>query len=261
MKKLLLPQYAILLISVAGFPQSASRKIIDLTYPFSDETVYWPTAEGFRLKIEAAGITDKGFYYAANSFCAAEHGGTHLDAPVHFAQGMPAVDEVPLERLVAPGSVIDMRVPAAADRDYLVSVQDIQSWEKKNGRLARNTILLLQTGWGKFYPDRGKYLGTDRRGPEAIAELHFPGLDPSAARWLVANRKIAAIGIDTASIDRGQSQLFESHQILFKAGVPALENVANMEGLPAKGFELIALPMKIKGGSGGPLRIIAILGR
>lgn len=261
MKKWLLPQYAILLISVAGFPQSSSRKIIDLTYPFSDQTVYWPTADGFRLKVEAVGITDKGYYYTANSFCAAEHGGTHLDAPVHFAQGMPSVDEIPLERLVASGSLIDMRARAAADRDYLVSVQDILNWEKKNGRIAPDTILLLRTGWGKFYPNRKEYLGTDRRGPEAIAELHFPGLDPSAARWLVANRKIAAIGIDTASIDRGQSQLFESHQILFKAGVPALENVANMDELPAKGFELVALPMKIKGGSGSPLRIIAILGR
>lgn len=261
MKKWLAASCCLLLVSTAGFAQSPSRKIIDLTHPFSDQTVYWPTAEGFRLKVEADGMTDKGYYYAANSFCAAEHGGTHLDAPLHFARGMPSVDQIPLERLVAPGVVIDVRDRATRDRDYLVTVQNILAWEKSNGRIGEGSILLLRTGWGRFYPNRKDYLGTDRRGPQAVAELHFPGLDPSAARWLVANRKIGAIGLDTASIDRGQSQTFESHQILFKAGIPALENVAHLEELPGKGFEVIALPMKIRGGSGAPLRIIAILGR
>ena len=250
---------SVLLFAGLVFGQTASRKIVDLTHSFSDQTVYWPTAEGFRLTVDAAGMTDKGYYYAANSFCAAEHGGTHIDAPVHFAQGMPSVDQVSLERLLAPGIVVDVGQKAARNADYLASVQDLTEWEKKNGNIAGGVIVLLRTGWGKFYPDRKKYLGTDRRGAEAVAELHFPGLDPAAARWLAENRKIGAIGLDTASIDRGQSQLFESHRILFKAGIPALENVANLDALPVKGFDVIALPMKIEGGSGAPLRIIAIL--
>ena len=121
--------------------------------------------------------------------------------------------------------------------------------------------MLLRTGWGKFYTDRKRYLGTDRRGPAAVAELHFPGLAPGAAEWLVKNRKVGSIGIDTPSIDRGQSQLFESHQVLAKAGIPGLENLARLDELPAKGFEVVALPMNIAGGSGAPLRVIARLGR
>jgi kynurenine formamidase len=232
--------------------------IVDLTYPFSAETIYWPTAEGFRLKVDAAGVTDKGYYYGANSFCAAEHGGTHLDAPVHFARGAASVDRIPLERLIGAAIVVDVSARAARDRDYLVSTEDFAGWEKANGRIGDGTIVLLRTGWGRFYPDRKKYLGTDRRGAEAVAELHFPGLDPAAARWLVANRKIGSIGLDTASIDRGQSQTFESHQVLFKAGIPALENVAHLDRLPLRGFRVVALPMNIQGGTGAPLRIVAL---
>ena len=261
MKNPLLTFPWLFLLACFGAAQTPASRLIDLTHSFSDQTIYWPTEEGFRLKVEAAGLTEKGYYYAANSFCAAEHGGTHIDAPVHFAQGMATVDQIALERLIAPGIVVDVQARAANDRDYLVSVQDLTLWEKKNGRIPDNTIVLLRTGWGKFYPDRKKYLGTDRRGREAVAELHFPGLDPAGAKWLVENRRIAAIGLDTPSIDRGQSRLYESHQILFKAGIPAFENVARLEELPEKGFQVIALPMKIQGGSGGPLRIVAVLGR
>jgi len=249
-----------LLVS-CGMAQTPSRIIIDLTHPFSDRTIYWPTEEGFRLQVQAAGMTEKGYYYAANSFCAAEHGGTHIDAPVHFAQGKATVDQIPLERLIAPAILVDIQDRAAQDRDYQVSIQDLTRWEEKNGRIPDHTIVMLRTGWGKFYPDRRKYLGTERRGTGAIAELHFPGLDPAAARWLAENRGPAAVGIDTASIDRGQSTLFESHQTLFRAGIPAFENVAGLEQLPEKNFQVIALPMKIQGGSGGPLRIVALLDR
>jgi len=147
----------------------------------------------------------------------------------------------------------------ASNRDYLVSVADFENWERRNGRISPGTIVFLRTGYGKFYPDRKKYLGTDERGAEAVAKLHFPGLDPAAARWLTQNRSIKAIGLDTASIDYGQSSVFETHRILFDKNIPALENVANLDQLPVKGFSVIALPMKIKGGSGGPLRIVAFL--
>jgi kynurenine formamidase len=259
MRRFLLAAFLLLALAAAGTAQKTGRKLIDLTYSFSAQTIYWPTAEGFQLKTDAAGITDKGYYYSAYSYAAAEHGGTHMDAPVHFAQGMPSIDQIPLERLVTMGVLIDVQKQVAGNRDYQISDQDMISWEKLNGRIPHGSIVLFRTGWGKFYPDRVKYLGTDKKGPAAVAELHFPGVDPSAARWIVANRKISGIGIDTASIDYGQSQRFETHQILYKAGLLAVENVARMEELPAQGFEILALPMKIAGGSGAPVRIIAIL--
>ena len=204
-------------------------------------------------------MTEQGYYYSAYKYCAAEHGGTHIDAPVHFAQGRLSVDKIPLEQLMGAAVVIDVSKQSASNRDYQVTTSDFQSWEKVNGRLPAGAIVLLRTGFGKYYPDRVKYMGTDERGADAVPKLHFPGLHPDTARWLVANRQINAIGLDTPSIDYGQSTLFESHRILFDKNVPALENVANLEKLPTKGFSIVALPLKITGGSGGPLRIIAIL--
>ena len=210
-------------------------------------------------KRDFAGTTEEGFYYSANKYSAAEHGGTHIDAPVHFAEGHQSVDQIPLDQLIGPGIVIDASKQSTRNPDYLISTEDLLAWERSNGRIVAGTILLLRTGFGKYYPDRAKYMGTNERGEAAVAKLHFPGLHPDAARWLVENRSIKAIGLDTPSIDYGQSTLFESHRILFDKNIPAFENVANLEKLPTKGFWVIALPMKIKGGSGGPLRIVAIL--
>ena len=240
-------------------PVLPSDRLVDLSYPFDASSVYWPTAEPFKLDTDFEGVTDKGYFYSAYRYSAAEHGGTHLDAPVHFAKGHHTVDEIPLEQLMGNGIVIDVTSQCASNADYLVSVADFQNWEKRNGKIAPGTIVFLRTGFGKRYPDRKSYLGTDERGAAAVAKLHFPGLDPAAARWLTLNRSIKAIGLDTASIDYGQSTLFESHRILFEKNIPAFENVANLDQLPVKGFSVIALPMKIKGGSGGPLRIVALM--
>jgi kynurenine formamidase len=237
----------------------ASGRWIDLTHDFSAETVYWPTAENFKLDTVFAGFTDKGYYYSAYNFCAAEHGGTHIDAPVHFAEGHKTVEEISLQQLIGPAVVIDVSRKALKDRDYQVRVEDFTGWEAKFGTIPDNSIILLRTGSGKFWPDRQTYMGTEERGQEAVSKLHFPGLHPEAAQWLVKNRNISAIGLDTPSIDYGQSQLFESHQILFDQNIPVFENVAQLDQLPEKGSFVIALPMKIKGGSGGPLRIIAFL--
>jgi kynurenine formamidase len=236
-----------------------SGRIVDLTYAFDANTVYWPTAEQFKLETDFEGMTDKGYFYSAYRYSAAEHGGTHLDSPVHFAKGRNSVDQLPLQQLMGPAVVVDVTAQCATNPDYLVTVADFEKWERRNGRIRPGTIILLRTGFGKYYPDRKKYLGTDERGAAAVAKLHFPGLDPAAARWLTQNRSIRAIGLDTASIDYGQSTLFESHRLLFEKDIPAFENVANLDALPVKGFTIIALPMKIKGGSGGPLRIIALL--
>ena len=258
-----------LLLSFAMFPAVAAIQkrtavfpggvVVDLSYPFDSESVYWPTAEPFHLKKDFEGVTEKGFYYSAYKYSGSEHGGTHLDAPVHFSQGRHPVDQIPLEQLMGSGIVVDVTKQCEDNSDYQVTTKDFLAWEKKNGRLPNGAMVLLRTGFGKFYPHRKKYLGTEERGAGAIAKLHFPGLHPDAARWLTVNRSIKAIGLDTASIDYGQSTLFESHRILFDKNIPAFENVANLHRLPAKRFSVIALPMKIKGGSGGPLRIIAIL--
>lgn len=249
---------SVLLLLIVG-PALADDTIIDLTHAFDSETVYWPTASGFELSSDFKGLSEGGYYYEANTFSSAEHGGTHLDAPSHFAEGRQHTDEIPLDRLIGPAVVVDVTQQAAADRDYQVTVDDFKAWEAKHGELPNGIIVLLRTGYGKFWPDRAAYLGTDARGAEAVALLHFPGLHPDAARWLAEHRSINAIGLDTPSIDYGQSTGFESHRILFAKNIPAFENVAQLEQLPDSGFEVIALPMKIRGGSGAPLRIVAVV--
>jgi kynurenine formamidase len=234
-------------------------QIIDLTYAFDSETIYWPTEEGFVLEKGPEGTTDQGYYYAAHRFRMAEHGGTHLDAPIHFYENRWTVDEIPLDRLVGPAVLIDVAPRCAENRDYRVAIADFEAWEKQHGRIPDASIVLLRTGFGRFWPDRKSYLGTEERGDAAVAELHFPGLSADAARWLIDERHIHAVGLDTPSIDYGQSKDFETHQALFEKNVPAFENLARLDQLPASGFTVAALPIKIRGGSGGPLRAIAIL--
>ncbi|WP_324720821.1 cyclase family protein [Salinimicrobium sp. HB62] len=247
------------LTGTSGFAQLSNYEIVDLSHEFSEETIYWVTAKEFDLDTVFMGDTEKGYYYSAYDFATAEHGGTHLDAPIHFAKGMHSVEQIPLENLLGSAIKIDVSEKALKDKDYQVSVNDLVAWEKQHGKIPDGSIVLLQTGYSQFYPDKEKYLGTRERGEEAVKLLHFPGLSPGAAKWLVNNRKIKSIGIDTPSIDYGQSELFESHVVLLSENIPVFENLTALEKLPAKDFDVIALPMKIKGGSGGPLRIIALL--
>src|SRR6266581_9684335 len=228
---------------------------IDLTHEFSSETLYWPTAERFTLETEFHGQTPKGYFYAANRYRASEHGGTHIDAPIHFAEGHKTVDQLPIDQLTGVAVVVDVSARAQKDPDYQITVADLKAWEERHGKIPNGAILLFNTGFAHLWPDAEKYLGTDEKGTDAVAKLHFPGLHPDAARWLVSERPIKAVGLDTASIDYGQSTLFESHRILFEKDVHAFENVAALDQLSATGAYVVALPMKIKGGSGGPLRI------
>ena len=232
-------------------------KIVDLTYAFGPDTVYWPTAKPFVLERLAFGKTHAGFWYAANNICLAEHGGTHVDAPIHFAEGKWSADQIPVDKLIGPATVIDVRSQAARDPDYRVTVEDIRRWEKAHGRIPDGAIVLALTGWGRFWPDKKKYLGTDK--PGDVDNLHFPGFSQEVAEFLIREREIDAVGIDSASSDYGQSKNFITHRILSGASKPALENVANLDRLPPRGATVIALPIKIMGGSGGPVRIIALL--
>jgi kynurenine formamidase len=179
---------------------------------------------------------------------------------VHFAEGGQAVDQIPLRHLMGPAIKVDISEKAKTDPDYQISVEDLKNWEREQGtEIPPASIVLLQTGYADIYPDKKRYLGTDQKGEDALAELKFPGLSPEAARWLVENRYVHAVGIDPPSIDYGKSELFESHVILLSENIPAFENLAGLSKLPPIGFTVIALPMKIKGGSGAPLRIVAVL--
>lgn len=261
MKKFYVIFLLVILLAACRQPSGnfPSGQWIDLSHDFSDETIYWVTAEPFKRTTVAEGKTPQGYYYSAYNFSAAEHGGTHIDAPVHFAEGKKTVDKLELNNLIGDAVKIDVSAKAAADRDYEITIDDIKAWEAANGKIPEWSIILFQTGFASKWPDKKAYLGTDQKGPDAVKDLHFPGLHSDTAKWLVENRKFKAVGIDTASIDRGQSTTFGSHVALMTNDIPAFENVAVLDKLPAKGFQIVALPMKIKGGSGAPLRIIAFL--
>ena len=234
-------------------------RLIDLTHSFEADTIVWPTEQNFRLVLQQAGETAGGYYYASNRLEMAEHGGTHIDAPIHFSRDGQTLDQIPIEQLVGTGVRIDVAVQCASDREYLVSIQDFERWEGANGKIPYRSIVLIDTGFARYWPSRQLYLGTEMRGPEGVRALHFPGLHPDAAAWLVRERQIKAVGIDTASIDHGQSTTFATHVALLSQNVPVFENLSDLHSLPKQGFDVIALPMKIAGGTGGPLRVIAVL--
>ncbi len=232
------------------------NKVIDLTYAFDETTIYWPLDEHFHWDQVRWGRND-GKWYASATYGGSEHGGTHLDSPIHFAEGQLTADQIPVDRFIGPAVVVDVTESCQENPDYQVQVVDLQNWEATHGPIPEGAIVLFRTGWGRYWPDKKNYLGSDV--PGDVENLHFPGIGPSAATWLVENRSIQGVGLDTASLDHGQSVDFETHRILCGAGLYGLENVAQLEKLPEGGATLIALPMKIGGGTGGPTRIIAIL--
>ncbi len=260
----LLPVLALLAaglpLAAQSAPDLATAEVVDLTHAFDDKTLYWPNAPStFQLTKLAEGKTAGGFFYAANSICTPEHGGTHLDAPIHFSQSGRTADQVPVRQLIAPAVVIDVSRQAAADADYRLTAADVRAWEERHGRVPAGAIVLLRTGWSARWPDRKRYLGDDK--PGDTSNLHFPSYGKEAAELLVRERKIGALGVDTASIDHGPSQDFIVHQVAAAAQVPGLENLTGLDRLPETGAWVIALPMKIAGGSGGPVRVVALLGR
>lgn len=176
---------------------------------------------------------------------------------MHFAKGGNSVDAIPLEQLIGDAVVIDVSAKAAANRDLEISVADLVEWERLHGEIPTGSIVLFHTGFSQYWPDAARYLGTALRGQEGVAALSFPGLGTDAAQWLIERDKATAVGIDTASIDFGKSKNFSTHVALMTRNVPAFENVTNLDRLPATGAFVVALPVKIRGGSGGPLRVVA----
>lgn len=256
MRTLIALSFSLLACVVSAYALD-EKKLVDLTYPFSAETHHWPTAKPFHLDKISEGRTPDGYWYSSYNYGGSEHVGTHLDAPFHFAEGKWTTEQIPLGRTIGAGVVISVRRQAEKDPDYLSKVADLRAWERLHGRIPAGAIVLIHTGWGKYWGDRKRYFGTDE--PGNVMDLHFPGVSKEAAQFLAKQRNVKAVGIDTPSIDHGPSRDFIAHQILGAANVPIFENVAALEKLPAKGATIFALPMKIQGGSGAPLRIFAIL--
>ncbi|MGH9674581.1 MAG: cyclase family protein, partial [Bryobacteraceae bacterium] len=223
---------------------------------FDERTIFWPTSPPFVWKKDAWGKSAGGYWYTSATFTTSEHGGTHMDSPIHFAEGKWSTAEIPIERLAGPAVVIDIAAACARDRNYLLQPADITAWERKHGAIAEGDIVLVRTGWWRFWPDRKRYMGSDK--PGDAAGLSFPGVGVEAARVLVSRRP-AGVGIDTASLDHGRSKDFQAHRILNAANIYGLENVTNLDRLPESGATVIALPVKIAGGTGGPARIVAVL--
>jgi kynurenine formamidase len=231
---------------------------VDLTHAFDASTIYWPTSPtGFQLDTLSYGPTPGGWFYSSFTVATPEHGGTHLDAPIHFSATGETTERVPLERLITKAVVIDVTRQAAADPDYRLTPEDVTAWESEHGRIEAGTAVLLRTGWSSRWPDHKAYLGDDT--PGDATHLHFPSYGEAAARLLVEERNVGALGADVASIDYGASADFIVHQVAMARNVPGFENLMNLDRVPETGAWIIALPMKIAGGSGGPLRAVAII--
>jgi kynurenine formamidase len=233
-------------------------RLVDLSHSYGADTLYWPTSPtAFEKEELGYGMTEGGWFYSSYSVCTPEHGGTHLDAPIHFAAGGISTEKIPLEKLVAPAVVIDVSEDASKDRNYRLTAEDVREFEAEHGEIAAGTIVLMRTDWSQHWPDAIAYLGDDT--PGDASNLQFPGFGAEATRILAEQRKVALLGVDTASVDYGKSQDFIVHRIGAGQGVANLENLTNLDQLPATGALVLALPMKIEGGSGGPARVVALV--
>jgi kynurenine formamidase len=230
-------------------PPKAER-VVDLGHALAASDPSWDGSPAFARQVVATFEKDG---YAAGRIDVEEHFGTHLDAPAHFSAGGWTVDAIPAERLVRPAVVIDVRAKAGQDPDYRVQPSDVQAFESAHGAIAEGSLVLVFTGWDQRWPDRAKYMG------EANGVKHFPGLSVDAVTLLAKDRRVAGIGIDTASIDYGPSTAFEAHHVSMALNVYHIENAANLAQLPASGFRVVVAPIKIAGGSGGPTRMLALL--
>jgi kynurenine formamidase len=233
-----------------GIPSGKTR-VLDLSYAINDKLVPWPGDERFFEAKVNASVEKNGYF--TRSFWMLEHYGTHLDAPAHFPPGKTTVDQIPVKQLFGPAVVIDVRAESGKDADFQLSAARIEAWEKRHRRIPEGAIVLLRTGWASRWPDVQKYRNQDAKG-----RMHFPGFSAEAANLLIA-RKVSGFGCDTLSIDYGASQEFAVHHLSLGAGLYHLENLADLSELPETGAFMIVAPIKLEGGSGGPVRVFALL--
>jgi kynurenine formamidase len=238
-----------------------SCQVVDLSYPLNNSTIFWPGGEGFQLCMNCFISNEYGYEYAAGVINCTEHGGTHVDAPYHFKSNGKRIDEILLSDLIGSCKVIDISSQCSNNRDYTLSYDDIIQFEASYGQLNHGDIVLIRTGWHKYYSLGAKaYLGFDEttEGPyDDNSVLSFPGISKEAANLFV-ERKVRAVGLDTASLDTGASRDFIAHQILLGNGIYGIENInGSIEMLPNIGATLMVMPMKVTGGSGAPARVVA----
>jgi len=227
-----------------------TERIVDLGHPLSAGDPSWDGSPAFERSNVATFEKDG---YSAGKIVVEEHFGTHLDAPAHFSEGGWTVDQIPVERLYRPGVCIDVTAAALKDQDYRVTRADIAAFESEFGPVPEGSVVLIATGWDRFWPDRSRYMN-ERNGVK-----HFPGLSVEAMTYLAKERRVAGIGIDTPSVDYGPSTAFEAHRVSMPQGVYHIENAAHLTTLPRKGFTVIVAPIEVAGGSGGPTRLFALL--
>jgi len=232
---------------------SGKLAIVDLSWPLSDKNAYWPGDNYKPFELHTIATLDEDGVLS-KAFSSPEHLGTHLDAPNHFERGQPSVDQIPPRQHFAPGILIDVSGAASADADYLVSLADVRDWEKTHGKVPTGSVVLAYTGWSRFWENLDRYQNRD-----VMSRLHFPGFSPEAVKFLLDERQVRGVGLDTMSVDNGLSRDFAVHHLLGKAECYGLENLSQLDKLPAKSFWLVVAPMKIETGSGGPARVFAIL--
>jgi kynurenine formamidase len=230
---------------------SGKTRVIDLSYAINDRLVPWPgDTRWFEARVNAT--VEKNGYFT-RSFWMLEHYGTHLDAPVHFPPGKMTVDEIPARKLFGPAVLLDARAESSKDADYQVPAARVEEWEKRHGRIPEGAIVLLRTGWASRWPDAQRYRNQDAQG-----RMHFPGYSVEAAKLLI-ERKVSGLGCDTMSVDYGASEDFAVHQAVLGAGLYQLENLGDLSELPEMGAFLVVAPIKLEGGSGGAVRVFALL--
>lgn len=226
-------------------------RVVDLTHPINADVPTWEGDKGeFRYE-KLSSVAKDG--YLSGAFRIPEHFGTHIDAPAHFIEGAISVDKLPPERLILPAVVIDVRKEVAANPDYELTVEKIKQWEE-HGRLSLGAAVLLLTGWSQRYSDTNAY-----RNPDTLKHMHFPGYSLAAAKYLIEDRKVSALGIDTLSIDPGQTEVFPVHKFALGHDLFLIENLNNLDLLPARGVLIFCGALPIAGGSGCPARVLAIV--
>jgi kynurenine formamidase len=233
-----------------GIPGGKTR-VLDLSYAINEQLVPWPGDEKyFEAKINAT-IEKNGYF--TRSFWMLEHYGTHLDAPAHFPPGKATVDQIPANKFFGPAVLLDVRDEAAKDADYRLPVSQIEKWEHAHGRIPPGAIVLLRTGWASRWPDAQRYRNQDKQG-----KMHFPGFSTDAAKILI-DRSVSGLGCDTLSVDYGASEDFSVHHLALGAGLYHLENLSDLSKVPEAGAFLVVAPIKLEGGSGGPVRVFVLL--
>jgi kynurenine formamidase len=223
--------------------------LADLTYPLTTSfPAFVPGEEAVRRTTVT--IQDNGYYM--QEWRIREHIGTHVDAPGHFILGGRLGPELAPSELIGPAVVIDISRRAAKDPDAVVTVEDLRAFERRHGRIPRDAAVLMYSGWGAKVGDPDAY-----RNPDPSGTLHFPGFDPDASEWLLRRRRIRSVGVDTLSIDPGNSTTFETHLIIAGGDRYGLENLANLDRIPRRGATVVVGLIPYEEGSGGQARIFA----